>query len=63
MPLTLFQHCLVSLDGGDNGDFLLTGGYSFGGDSVYNKKTYIFREDEWRQVEDMPTARGGKKPN
>ena len=59
MPLALSSHCLVSLDGGNNGDFLLTGGWTGG----YNKKTYIFREGEWRPVEDMPTARSGKTPN
>ena len=61
MPLSLRQHCLVSLDGGNNGDFLLTGGDP--GGIGYNKKTYIFRDGEWRPVEDMSTARGCKKPN
>ena len=61
LPLALSSHCLVSLDGGNNGDFLLTGGLDDGYN--YNKKTYIFREGEWRPMEDMPTARDGKKPN
>ena len=61
MPLALRSHCLVSLDGGNNGDFLLTGGDP--GGIGYNKKTYIFRDGEWRPVEDMSTARGCKKPN
>ena len=61
LPVSLYSHCLVSLDGGNNGDFLLTGGWDK--DLNDNKKTYIFREGEWRQVEDMPTARGSKKPN
>ena len=61
LPLGLYQHCLVSLDGGDSGDFFLTGGDPRG--SAYNKKTYIFRQGGWRPVKDMPTARQGKKPN
>ena len=61
LPLALARHCLVSLDGGNNGDFLLTGGDP--GGIGYNKKTYIFRDGEWRPVEDMSTARGCKKPN
>ena len=60
LPLVLRTHCLVSLDGGDSGDFFLTGGK---GNDGNNKKTYLFREGGWRPVKDMPTARGGKKPN
>ena len=60
LPLGLYAHCLVSLDGGDGGDFFLSGGK---GNDGYNKKTYLFREGGWRPVKDMPTARGGKKPN
>ena len=59
LPLGLSGHCLVSLDGGDSGDFFLTGGYNDG----INKKTYLFREGGWRPVKDMPTARDCKKPN
>ena len=61
MPLGLSRHCLVSLEGTDRGDFLLTGGDP-GGNGV-NKKTFLYKEGEWRQVEDMPTARAGKKAN
>ena len=61
LPLGLWQHCLISMDGGDSGDFFLTGGDPAG--RGYNKKTYIFRQGGWRLVEDMPTARHGKKPN
>ena len=60
LPLSLYGHCLVSLDGGNNGDFLLTGGYD---GASHNKKTYIFREGEWRPAEDMPTASSRKKAN
>ena len=59
MPLRLYSHCLVSLEGADRGDFLLAGGAT---GIFYNKKTFLFKEGEWRQVEDMPTARAGKKP-
>ena len=61
LPLGLNQHCLVSLDRGDSGEFFLTGGYN--DDDGYNEKTYLFREGGWRPVKDMPTARNGKKPN
>ena len=54
MPLGLWQHCLVSLEGTETGDFLLTGGNE--GDDA-NKKTFLYKEGGWRQVEDMPTAR------
>ena len=61
LPLGLYAHCLVSLEGGgDSGDFFLTGGWNR---AAYNKKTFIFRQGEWRQVEDMPTGRGSKQPN
>ena len=55
LPLGLFQHCLVSLEGSDSGDFFLTGGDSGNG---RNKKTLIFKKGRWRQVGDMLTARG-----
>ena len=60
IPLRLLRHCLVSLEGTDRGDFLITGGFDGRG---YNKKTFLYKEGEWREVEDMPTARAGKKPN
>ena len=41
VPIALYQHCLVTLDGG-NGDFFLTGGLS--NDKQINKKTYIYRD-------------------
>ena len=62
LPLGLVEHCLVSLEGTDRGDFLLTGGDVIGrGD--YNKQTFLYKGGEWREVEDMPTARRGKKAN
>ena len=60
MPLGLYKHCLVSLEGTDRGDFLLTGGDDRSG---WNKKTFLYKEGEWREVEDMPTARRGKRAN
>ena len=39
-------------------DFFLTGGHNYNQSYYSNSnKTYIFREGEWRQAEDMPTAR------
>ena len=61
LPLDLWGHCLVSLEGTDRGDFLLTGGDK--GVHDFNKKTFLYKGGEWREVEDMPTARRGKKAN
>ena len=57
LPIALDRHCLVSLDGG-HGDFFLTAGVGNNGD---NKKTYIYRDNAWRQMADAPTARNGMK--
>jgi len=57
-PLLLWGHCLVSLEGTDTGDFLLTGGDGVGDNGV-NKKTFLYKEGGWRQVEDIPTVRIG----
>ena len=61
LPLGLYNHCLVSLEGSDRGDFLLTGGDK--GVNDYNKKTFLYKEGEWREVEDMPVARTSKMLN
>ena len=58
LPFALCCHSIVALDG-DEGDFLLTGGY---GDSGNNARTFVYK-NEWTEVERMPTARNGKKPN
>ena len=57
LPLGLWGHCLVSLEGAESGDFLLTGG---GGGDKDNKETFIYEQGVWRQVKDMPSAREGK---
>lgn len=58
LPLGLSGHCLVPLEGGESGDFLLTGGDREMRND-YNKQTFLYKEGEWRKVEDMPTARRG----
>ena len=56
IPLALSSHCLVSLEGADSNDFLLTGGWD---GRHYNKETFIYKQGVWRQAQDMPTARSG----
>ena len=57
LPITLKRHCWASLDGGgDSGEFFLAGGYDGQGAS---NKTYIYKEQSWIRVQDMPTARFG----
>ena len=63
MPKRLSHHCLVSLDG-EAGTFFLTGGYELDlQDETSQTKTYILKEGNWIEKEDMPTGRWGKKPN
>ena len=57
LPLPLHSHGLVSLGEGGSGDFFLTGGWDGSDD---NNKSFIHSAGSWRQVADMPTARGGK---
>ena len=61
LPIALDHHSIVALDG-DNGDFLVTGGDPEGWANWNNARTFIFK-NEWIEVERMPTARHGKKPN
>ena len=56
LPIALYRHSIVALDT-EEGDFLVTGGYPV------NARTFIFKNQEWREVEKMPTARKGKKPS
>ena len=55
MPLALFSHCIVALDGDD---MFVTGGYvdySY----QYNNQSFLYHSDtmEWERLKDMPTAR------
>ena len=56
LPIPLNRHSIVALDG-EEGDYLVTGGYPV------NARTFLYKNQEWREVEKMPTARWGKKPN
>ena len=55
MPIALYDHCMVALDGDD---LFVTGGY---GDYSYhyNNQSFLYHSDtmEWEPLEDMPTAR------
>jgi len=58
MPIRLWQlrlsrHCLVSLDGDEDGLFV-TGGYP---GNPFNKRTFIYKNGSWNETESMPTAR------
>ena len=54
MPIPLVSHCLVSLDGDEDGDLFVTGGYA---DSDPNKRAFLFKNGSWKEMESMPTAR------
>ena len=60
LPIGLRQHCLVALDGDEDGDFFVVGGQMSGG---YNKRAFTHKGNQWVEVEEVPTARRGKKPN
>ena len=64
LPIALWQHSIVALDGVE-GDFFITGGSDRTGwtGSFFIARTFIFKNQEWREVEKMPTAREGKKPD
>ena len=55
LPIALSDHCMVSLNRSDRGDFFLAGGFSNG----YSSKTFMYRNSKWMPMADMPTARRG----
>ena len=60
LPFAINDHCLVALDLDDDGDFFLGGGDI---DSApHNKRAFVHRGSQWVEVNEMPTARQGKKP-
>ena len=54
LPIGLYSHCMVALDG-DDGEFFLAGGRS--------SKVFIHRSHRWDEVEPMPNGRHGEKSN
>ena len=59
LPINLYGHCLVALDS-DYGDFFTVGGQR-GSDGKSNKRAFIYKNSQWTEVEEMPTARYCKK--
>ena len=58
LPFALHDHCLVALDGYDDGDFFLTGGDT--SSTPHNKKAFVYRGSQWVEVTQMPTSRQGE---
>ena len=58
LPVSVRDHCLVSLDNG-YGDFFLTGGVAR---NRFSTKSFIFKSrlQQWAAVADMPLPRRGK---
>ena len=58
LPVSVRDHCLVSLDN-DDGDFFLTGGVAR---NRFSTKSFIFKSgsQHWAAVADMPLPRRGK---
>ena len=62
LPFALGDHCMVALDGDNDGDFFLVGGDQDDGLAAqHNKKAFVHRGSQWGEVREMPTARQGKK--
>ena len=64
LPIAVYRHCMVALDG-DDGEFFLAGGYTGPWTPAYpsSRRAFIHRRSQWDEVGPMPTARGGKKSN
>ena len=61
LPIGVLNHCMVALDGDEEGDFFVGGGDSSVG--KYTKKAFIHKDNQWMDAEQLPTGRRGKKPN
>ena len=61
LPVGLRDHCMVALDGDEEGDFFVGGGDKWG--QKYIKSTYIYKNNQWVGVKELPTGRRGKMPN
>ena len=61
LPVGLRDHCMVALDGDEEGDFFVGGGdISIG---KYRKEAFIHKNNQWMDVKELPTGSRGKKPN
>ena len=61
LPVGLRDHCMVALDGDEEGDFFVGGGDIRGG--KYSKRAFIYKNNQWMDVKELPTGSRGKKPN
>ena len=61
LPVGLRSHCMVALDGDEEGDFFVGGGDN--SIQQYTKSAYIYKNNTWVGVKELPTGRRGKMPN
>ena len=66
LPIGLSNYCMVALDG-DDGEFFVGGGsYSSCSttscrNDVKSRRAFIYKDNQWDEVAQMPTARSCKK--
>ena len=65
LPIGLSNYCMVALDG-DDGEFFVGGGDYWkldgnNGRSLKSRRAFIYRDNQWDEVAQMPTARSCKK--
>ena len=64
IPIALYAHCSVALDGRDDGEFFYAGGHErVGGGERGTERAYVHRANQWEEVTPMPTTRRCKKSN
>ena len=65
LPIGLSNYCMVALDG-DDGEFFVGGGDYWkldgnNGRSLKSRRAFIYRDNQWVEVAQMPTARNCKR--
>ena len=69
IPIKIYAHCSVALDGRDDGEFFYAGGHEWAEDwgvqwgERGTERAYIHRANQWEEVTPMPTTRRCKKSN
>ena len=61
LPVPLHAHCMVKFD---NGQFFIAGGYDndfSDGSAGYSDTVFIYKESQWVEKSNMPTARECKE--
>ena len=61
LPIGVQSHCMVALDGDEEEDFFIGGGDTSAG--KYSKKAFIYKNNQWINVTELPTGSRGKYPN